>query len=95
MSILRKKTEFYKGESDREVIVIAAVSLGEGAPPAGRLSIMRPFLPINFFPLPLKVLAPPIVTWNGTQNELILKETLRNFPACGAYFYENMQFKNF
>ena len=31
MSILRKKTEFYKGESDREVIVIAAQVLGEGA----------------------------------------------------------------
>ena len=62
MSALRKKTEFYKGESDREVIVIAAVSLGEGAPLAGRLSIMRPFLPINFFPLPLKVLVPTVVT---------------------------------
>ena len=31
MSILRKKTEFYKGESDREVILIAAGGLGEGA----------------------------------------------------------------
>ena len=38
MSILRKKTEFYKGESDREVIVIAAWCLGEVAPPAGMLS---------------------------------------------------------
>ena len=28
MSVLRKKMEFYKGESDREVIVIAAGSLG-------------------------------------------------------------------
>ena len=31
MSILWKKTEFYKGESNREVIVIAAGGLGEGA----------------------------------------------------------------
>ena len=31
MSILRKKAEFYKGESDREVILIAAGGLGEGA----------------------------------------------------------------
>ena len=31
MSVLRKKTEFYKGGSDREVIVIAAKGLGEGA----------------------------------------------------------------
>ena len=38
MSVLWKKTEFYKGESDREVIVIAAGGLGEGAPPAGRFS---------------------------------------------------------
>ena len=35
ISISRKKTEFYKGESDREVIIIAAEALGEGAPPAG------------------------------------------------------------
>ena len=38
MSVLRKETEFYKGESDCEVIVIAAGGLGEGAPPAGRFS---------------------------------------------------------
>ena len=38
MSVFRKKTEFYKGESDRGVIVIAAGGLGEGAPPAGRFS---------------------------------------------------------
>ena len=31
ISVLWKKTEFYKGESDREVIVIAAEGLGEGA----------------------------------------------------------------
>ena len=31
MSVLRKKTEFYKGGSDREAIVIAAKGLGEGA----------------------------------------------------------------
>ena len=38
MSVLRKNTEFYKGESDREVIVIAAGGLGESAPPAGSFS---------------------------------------------------------
>ena len=53
------------------------------------------FLPIKFFPLPMKVLVRPIVTWNGTQNELILKGTLRKLFACGAYFYENLQFRNF
>ena len=58
MSVLRKKTEFYKGESNREVIVIAAVGLGEGVPPAGRLSHYGA-LPINVFPLLLKVLVPP------------------------------------
>ena len=31
MSVLQKKTEFYKGERDREVIVIEAEGLGEGA----------------------------------------------------------------
>ena len=31
MSVLQKKTEFYKGESDRKVIVIAAGGLGKGA----------------------------------------------------------------
>ena len=30
MSVLWKKTEFYKGESDREVIVIVAAGLKEG-----------------------------------------------------------------
>ena len=87
------------GESDREVIVITAGSLREGAESlllqqAG-FPIMGPFSPIKFFPLPMKVLVLPIVTWNRTQNELILNETLRKFSPCGAYFYENLQFKNF
>ena len=95
---MQKKTEFYKRESDREVIVTAAGSLGEGAESllqqAG-FPIMEPFLPFIFFPLSMKVLVPPIVTWNGTQNELILKGTLRKYSDCGAYFYENLQFKSF
>ena len=62
MSVLWKKTEFYKGESDLEVIVIAAGGLGKGAAPAGRFPIMGSFLPIKCFPLLLKVLVPPIVT---------------------------------
>ena len=50
MSVLWKKTEFYKGESDREVIVIAAGGLGEGAPPAGRFSHYGGHsFPSNFF----------------------------------------------
>ena len=98
MSILWKKTEFYKGESDRKVIVIAAGGLGEGVESLLQetgFPIMGLFPPIQFFPLPMKALALPIVTWNGTQNELILQETLRKFSACGAYFYKNLQFKNF
>ena len=51
MSTLRKKTEFYKCESDREVIVIAAGGLVEGAPPAARFSHYGgPSLPSNFSP---------------------------------------------
>ena len=38
ISVLWKKTEFYKGESNREVIVIAAGGLGDGAPPEDRFS---------------------------------------------------------
>ena len=43
----------------------------------------------------MEVLFPPSVTQNGTQNELILKGTLRKFSAGGAYLYENLKFKNF
>ena len=50
MSVLRKKREFYKGESYHEVIVIAAGVLGEGAPPAGRFSHYEGHsFPSNFF----------------------------------------------
>ena len=53
MSVLRKKTEFYKVESDREVIVIAAGGLGEGASPGGRFPHYgSPSLPSNVFPSP-------------------------------------------
>ena len=62
---LRKKTEFYKAESDREVIIVTTKGLGEGAErllqQAG-FPIMGPFPPIIFFHLPIKVLVPPIVT---------------------------------
>ena len=48
---LREKTEFYKEESDHEVIVIAVGGLGECAPPAGRFSHYGSFsLPLNFSP---------------------------------------------
>ena len=95
MSVLRKKTEFYEGESDLEVIVIAATGLGEGAESllqqAG-FPIMGAIFSHQIFALPKKVLVPPIVTWSGIQNELILKGIN---SACGAYCYENLQFKNF
>ena len=51
MSVLRKKIEFYKGKSNREVIVIAAGGLGKGAPQAGRFFYYGdPSLPSNFYP---------------------------------------------
>ena len=98
MLVLWKKTEFCKGESDRKVIVIAAGGLREGAESllqqAG-FPIMGALPSHQIFPLLVKVLVPPIVTWNGTQNELILNGTLRKFSASGVYVYENLQFKNF
>ena len=95
MSVLRKRTEFYKGESDREVIVIAAGEGAESLLQQASFPIMEALPSHQFFPLPMKVLVHTIVTWNGTQNELILKGTFRKFSACGAYFYENLQLKNF
>ena len=65
MSVLWKKNEFYKGESDREVIAIAAGGLREGAESLLQQTgfpIMGALPPIKFFPLPMKVLVPPIVT---------------------------------
>ena len=48
MTVLQKKTEFYKGESDPEVI--AAGGLFEGAPPAGRFPYYGSHsFPSNFF----------------------------------------------
>ena len=65
MSVLWKKTESCKGESDREVIVIAAGGLREGAESllqqAG-FPIMEALPSHQIFPLPLKVLVRPIVT---------------------------------
>ena len=55
MSVLWKKIEFYKGESDRDVIVIAVEGLGECAaslPQQVDFFIMGPFPPTNFFPSP-------------------------------------------
>ena len=59
MSVLRKKTEFYKGESDREVIVIAAGGLGEGVPPAGRFSHYGVFPSRQSFSFPPEILSSP------------------------------------
>ena len=55
MSVLWKKIEFYKGESDRDVIVIAVGGLGEGAASLAQqvdFFIMGPFPPTNFSPFP-------------------------------------------
>ena len=95
MSALRKKTEFYKGESDREVIVIAAEGLGEGAPPAGRFSHYGSLPSHQIFSYPHEILSSHYCYLKWTQNELILKATLRKFSACGEDFYDNMQFKTF
>ena len=65
MSVLWKKTEFYKGESDPEVIVIAAGGLNECAESLLRQAgfPMMGALPSHqIFPLPMKVLVLPIVT---------------------------------
>ena len=73
MSVLRKKTEFYKVESDREVIVIAAGGLGEGASPAGRFSHSGSLPSHQIFSYPHESFSPPYCYLKWTQNELILK----------------------
>ena len=65
MSVLWKKTEFYKEEADREVIVVAAGGLGEGSASLHQQAgfpIMGALPSHQIFPLPMKVLVPPIVT---------------------------------
>ena len=96
MSVLWKKTEFYKGESDCEGIIIAAGGLREDADNLQQAGfpIMGALHSHQIFLLLMKVLVLPIITWNWTQNESILKRTLRKCSACG-HFYENLQFKNF
>ena len=62
MSVLWKKTKFYKGESDREVIVIAAGSLGKGAaslPQQAGFPIMETLPSHQFFPPPHESLSFP------------------------------------
>ena len=66
MAVLCKKTEFYKEESDREVIVIAARVLGEGAaslPHQAGFPTMGALPTHQFFPLSMKVLVPPMGHW--------------------------------
>ena len=100
MLVLWKKTEFCKGESDRKVIVIAAGGLREGAESllqqAG-FPIMGALPSHQIFSLSHESLSPPYcyLKWDTKWNELILKGALRRFSACDAYFYENLQFKNF
>ena len=110
MSVLWKKTEFYKGESDREVMVIAPGGLGEGAaslPQQAAFLIMGALPSHQIFSPPHESLSSPYcyLKWDidvnkkelkfDPQSELILKGTLRKFSTCGAYFHENLQFENF
>ena len=86
-----KKTEFYKGENDGEVIVVAAGGLREGAESLlqqADFPIMEALPSHGIFSSHHELILPP-------RHELILKGTLRKFSACDAYFYENLQFKNF
>ena len=65
MSILWKETEFYKGESDREVIVIAARGLRKGVESLLQQTgfpIMGALFSHQTFPLHMKVLVFPIVS---------------------------------
>ena len=66
-----EENEFYKGESNCELIVIVVGGLGRGkalqaSPSRQVFPSWEPFSPTNFFPLPMKVLVLPIVIWNGT-----------------------------
>ena len=70
MFVFLKKIEFYKDKSDREAIVIAAEGAEGGGGIASHLkqscfSIMGALPFHQIFPLPTKVLVPPIFTWNG------------------------------
>ena len=65
MSILWKETEFYKGESDREVIVIAARGLRKGVESLLQQTgfpIMGALFSHQTFPLDMKVLVFPIAS---------------------------------
>ena len=110
MSVLWRKTEFYKGESDRKVIIIAAGSLGEGAaslPQQAGSPIMGVLPSYQIFSPTLKSLSSPYcyLKWHidvnkkelkfESQNELILKGTLRNFLPVKPFFYEICNLKTF
>ena len=62
MSVLQKKGEFYKGESDREVIVIAAGVLGRVLLQQAGFPIMRALPSHQIFSPPHESLSSPIVT---------------------------------
>ena len=65
MSILWKETEFYKGESDREVTVIAARGLRKGVETLLQQTgfpIMGALFSHQTFPLDMKVLVFSIVS---------------------------------
>ena len=97
-----EENEFYKRESNCEFILIVVGGSGRGkalyASPSRQIfPLWEPFPPTNFFPLPMKVLILPIVTWNGTlkSNKSIKIWTIKwvnsqwNFKSlfvCGTYF---------
>ena len=88
MSILWKKIEFYKGEKDREAIIIAAGGMGECCKPpqwGGFFYYMRPSHPLNFFPFPMKVLVSPIVTLNETLKP---KKVIKNWTTKWVNYEE-------
>ena len=74
MSVLWKKTEFYKGEGDREVMVSPARRFAEGAPPAGKFSHYGgPSFPLIFSSphenLSSPLLLPEMGQWINSQGD--------------------------
>ena len=89
MSVLRKKTEFYKGASYCEVVVIAARGLWEGASPAGRFSHYGTLPSHQIFSSPPESLSSPYcylkwdTKWINSQGDV--KKT---FCLLGVFLWE-------
>ena len=98
MSDLWKKIEFYKGESNHEAIVIAAgglVGTLQTSPSRQVFLLWKPFLPTNFFPLPMKVSVHPIIKW-GTHlyMSLFLFVCLSIHPSFHPSIYQTPYLRN-